>query len=83
MRTSIEISDSLLAEVRREMAKRRTTLRSLVEDGLRRVLEEASDQRPAMPDACFPGTTGFASGVDASDLPRLIEAEIHDRAHER
>ena len=38
MKTTVDIPDSLLNEARRTAAKRRTTLRSLVEEGLRRVL---------------------------------------------
>jgi hypothetical protein len=40
MKTTIEISDALLTAARGAAAKRRTTLRRLVEDGLRRVLTE-------------------------------------------
>ena len=35
MRTTVEISDSLFAKVKRTMQERRTTLRALVEDGFR------------------------------------------------
>lgn len=78
MRTTVEISDSLLAEVRRLMAERKTTLRALVEDGLRRVVEERrQDPPPPLPHAAFPGEPGFAAGANAADLPALIAAEIH------
>lgn len=81
MRTTVEISDSLLAEVRRLAAERDTTLRALVEDGLRRVLRESQrDATPKMPNAVFPGNPGFAAGVNASDLPELIEEEIQRQA---
>jgi hypothetical protein len=40
MKTTFDIPDSLLNEARRAAAKRGTTLRSLVEEGLRRVLGE-------------------------------------------
>ena len=43
MKTTIEIPDSLLNEARRAAAKRGTTLRSLVEEGLRRVLGEGPE----------------------------------------
>ena len=84
MRTTVEISESLLAEVRCLMAERRTTLRALVEEGLRRVVrEEQEGSPPKMPDAVFPGSPGFAQGVNATDLPELIRAEIHDQAARR
>jgi len=35
VKTTVEISDSLLAEAKRLAASRRTTLRQLIEDGLR------------------------------------------------
>jgi hypothetical protein len=40
MKTTIEISDSLLEEARRLAAKEGTTVRALVEQGLRRVVAE-------------------------------------------
>ena len=39
MKTTLEISDHLLARAKLLAAKRKTTLRSLTEEGLRRVLE--------------------------------------------
>jgi hypothetical protein len=46
MKTTIEISDSLLREVRRLAARERLTLRTLVERGLRRVLAETEQPAP-------------------------------------
>src|SRR5258708_173170 len=40
MKTTVEISDALLDEARRVAGREKTTLRSLVEQGLRRVLQE-------------------------------------------
>lgn len=40
MKTTIEISDPLLAEAKRIAAQEATTLRELVESGLREVLEQ-------------------------------------------
>jgi len=39
MKTTIDIAKSLLDEARRQADRRGTTLRALVEDGLRRVLK--------------------------------------------
>jgi len=78
MRTTVEIADSLMHEVRRIMNQRRTTLRALVEDGLRRVVSAQADQcGTQLPRAVFPGPTGLAEGVDPADLGRLIEDTIH------
>lgn len=40
MKTTIEITDSLLDEAKRRAARERTTLRALIEEGLRRLLAE-------------------------------------------
>jgi Arc/MetJ family transcription regulator len=45
MKTTIDIAASLLSEARRAAAQRRTTLRALVEEGLRRVLGERRGSR--------------------------------------
>jgi Arc/MetJ family transcription regulator len=78
MRTTIELSDALLSRVRRIMAKRKTTLRALVEEGLRRVVEE---DRAAtafqLRDASFKGPAGFASGAGPEDIQRVLR-EVND-----
>ena len=40
MKTTVDISDSLLAEAKRVATRKRTTVRALIEHGLRRVLAE-------------------------------------------
>jgi hypothetical protein len=40
MKTTVEISDSLLDEARRVAARTGTTVRALIEEGLRRVLTD-------------------------------------------
>jgi hypothetical protein len=46
MKTTLDISDPLLREARKIAARERTTLRALVEQGLRRVLAEKA-RKPA------------------------------------
>jgi Arc/MetJ family transcription regulator len=46
MRTTIEINDALARRVRAVMARRGTTLRALVEEGLRHVVAEGSAEQP-------------------------------------
>jgi hypothetical protein len=74
MRTTVEISDSLFAKVKRTMQKRRTTLRALVEEGLARVVAD----QPARPSRArrgvFPGLPGLATPHQPDDLPRLLQA---------
>ena len=71
MRTSVEISDALLAKARKVMARRCVTLRALVEEGLRRVLtDEGSGGTFRMRDARLDGVTGFAVGRTEADVDR-------------
>jgi hypothetical protein len=44
MKTTVEIADALFAEARAEAERRGTSMRSLIEEGLRRLLDEAEDQ---------------------------------------
>ena len=46
MKTTVEISDSLLREVRRLAAREGVTLRTLVERGLHHVLSETKHRAP-------------------------------------
>lgn len=46
MKTTVEISDSLLREVRRLAAREDVTLRTLVERGLHHVLSETKHRAP-------------------------------------
>ena len=40
MKTTVEISDALLDEARRAAARERTTVRALIEEGLRKVIKD-------------------------------------------
>ncbi len=44
MKTTVEISDALMEAAKAEAAQRGTTLRSLLEEGLRRVLHEGKEK---------------------------------------
>lgn len=46
MKTTVEISDSLLEAARGEARRTRTTVRALIELGLRRVLDERRSAKP-------------------------------------
>ena len=46
MKTTIEITAPLLEQARSAAARERTTVRALVEEGLRRVLAERARRRP-------------------------------------
>jgi hypothetical protein len=56
MKTTIDIADALMAKARRAAQREQTTLRALVEEGLRRVLAEREQQtRYVLPDVSFGG----------------------------
>jgi Bacterial antitoxin of type II TA system, VapB len=55
MKTTIEISDALLREVRKLATKEGVTLRALVERGLHRVITEAKRPPFRMRDGSFGG----------------------------
>jgi len=46
MKTTVEIADPLLREARKVAAREGTTVRSLIEEGLRRVLAEKRRKSP-------------------------------------
>jgi Arc/MetJ family transcription regulator len=78
MRTTIDLSDSLLARVKRLMVKRNTTMRALVEEGLHRLLdEERSRVAFKLRDASFRGEAGFAEGAGPQDLAWVLQ-EINE-----
>lgn len=46
MKTTIEIADGLFAEAKKVAAREGTTIRALVEDGLRKIVAERKSSRP-------------------------------------
>jgi hypothetical protein len=57
MKTTVEISDPLLRDARKVAAREGTTLRALIEQGLRRILGERKKPKSAfrLRDASFKG----------------------------
>ena len=79
MKTTIEVSDPLLEEARLVARREGATLRMLVEEGLRRVLEEHRRRRPfRLRDGSFKGR-GLQPGVDEGDWERLRELAFEGR----
>lgn len=74
MRTSFDIPDSLLKRAKALARQRRTTLRAVFLEGLRRVLDEQTTRRSAyeLPDESF-GEGGVCEGVRLSDWERMRE----------
>ena len=73
MKTTIDISDSLLDKARRVAAGRGTTVKALVEAGLRQVLAD-SGKAPSfkLRDASFQGE-GLQAGVDGQNWAQMRE----------
>jgi hypothetical protein len=57
MKTTVEIADPLFAEAKAEARRRGVTVRSLIEDGLRRVIADPVPDRYVLPDLSY-GTGG-------------------------
>jgi hypothetical protein len=81
MKTTIDLPDDLLIAVKKLAAERRTTIRSLVERGLRKDLGEsdssAARRRPKIRWVTVKG--GLAPGLDVADRARMMEWLQHDR----
>ncbi|MBI2615687.1 MAG: type II toxin-antitoxin system VapB family antitoxin [Gemmatimonadetes bacterium] len=73
MKTTVQIPDSLLAEAKRLAAQQRTTVRGLIEQALRRLIQErASRTRFRLRPASFPGS-GVQSGVREGSWEQVRE----------
>jgi hypothetical protein len=67
MKTTIDLSDALLHEARDVAARQGMTLRAIIEQGLRRVIDEANQPKPfKLRPAAFGGTGLQTEFRDAS-----------------
>jgi hypothetical protein len=75
MRTTVRLDDALLAQAKREAARRKQTLTALIEQGLRLVLARPHParrrQRIVLPVSSAAG--GTLPGVDLQDSAALLE----------
>lgn len=79
MKTTIEISDSLLEEVKKLATKEGTTVRAYVEQGLRRVVAERKTRgRFTLRRATFKGK-GLQPGVQEATWERIRETIYQGR----
>ena len=79
MKTTLDISDPLLQEARKVAARERTTLRALVERGLRQVVNEKTRARPfRLRKASFKGR-GVQKGLLEGDWGRLRDLAYEGR----
>ncbi|MEX2497740.1 MAG: hypothetical protein WD397_02545 [Wenzhouxiangellaceae bacterium] len=81
MRTSIDIPDDLMEEVRKALKAQNRTFRDAVIEGLRRtILADRKDPtRFKLRDATFMGKIGFAPGFQ----PEALTASLRQDAGER
>jgi hypothetical protein len=79
MKTTVEISDPLMAAARAAADRDGTTVRALIERGLRLVLAERKERAPfRLRDASFTGAGLHPDAVDA-DWQTLRERSYEDR----
>jgi hypothetical protein len=75
MKTTVEIQDELLIEAKKHAAEHRTTVRALIENGLRRELgapgQSPKQKRPVIRWVTVPG--GLPKGMDVADRAKMIE----------
>lgn len=79
MKTTVEISDALMEQAKRLVAREHTTLRALIEQGLRKVIAEK--KRPdgfRLRRASFKGK-GLQPQVQGTDWERLRELAYEGR----
>lgn len=75
VRTTVNIDEQLLAEAKVHAARSRRSMTSLLEDALRRYLEEAG-AAPSVPidlPEFVPSTPGLRPGVDLDDREQLAD----------
>ncbi len=79
MKTTVELPDALVAEAKEVAARRGTTLRGLVEMGLRVVIERPNGSRPfRLRDASFTGN-GLQPEFRDGDWERIRAAANEGR----
>ena len=75
MRTTVRLNETLLERARKEAARRKTTLTSLIEQGLELVLRrplKRPENRPVLLPQCRAGG-GTLPGVDLNDSASLLD----------
>lgn len=77
MKTTIDISDSILLEAKQLAREQNVTLRSLTEEGLRKVIEERSARRP-----CQVHPVTFQGEGLSQEFQGASWAQIRDAAYE-
>jgi len=81
MKTTIDLPDDLLIEAKKRAAETRTTIRALVERGLRRELGEGPSRKAARPPAIRWITVkgGLPRDLDLADRAAMMDWLYNDR----
>jgi hypothetical protein len=74
VKTTIDIADGLLEEAKAAARRRRTTLRALVEDGLRRTLDSAETPAFTLRDTAMRGGRGLRPEFKDAGWDRIRDA---------
>ncbi len=83
MKTTIDIADPVLEEAKTLAAKEGTTLRALVEDGLRRVLIERKQRKTKPFKPVVFGGEGLTPEFKDKSWAEIIEASYEGRGGDR
>lgn len=81
MKTTIHIADSLFDEAKRVARQEKTTLKALVEEGLRKVVRERRERGPKkfnLRPASFKGR-GLNPGLEGSGWERILDISYEDK----
>lgn len=78
MKTTVEIPDALLRQAKRVALRQGTTVRALIEQGLRHVVRERAAGPFALRDASFTAD-GLASGRSLQDWDSLRDLAYEER----
>jgi plasmid stability protein len=75
MKTTLNIDDTVMAELEREAARQGRTMSELVETALRLMLHKQSEPQPLPPLPTFDGGRLLVDVADRDALYRLMEEE--------
>ncbi len=78
-RTTIRLPPELLKRAKRKAAADGRTLTAMIEEGLRRVLNDRGDERKRIPVPISKARGGLIPGIDLNDSAALQEAEDLER----
>lgn len=79
MKTTVEISDSLLKQVKNLASQEHTTVRALVEEGLRRIAAERRRAKPFKLRKVSFGGKGLQPQMAGASWPQIRDAAYEGR----